>query len=192
MTQRKCTKYWNPWHKTWRHRLGWIQASLRQIGISTFLGGILGNDETSLIVIPFMLLRLPISVDRDTCPVKHTPCGNGVTSPIVLYKHNVPESLPPHGPGSLRSDRLQFTSSSVTELMTSDLSNTAINACYLENKMIVFIFQRTRHWGSPHWHVNVLLGLDESFQTGMLIYLNWSGSCSYKKVLDICWWHKLL
>ena len=90
------------------------------------------------------------------------------------------------GPRALRSDRQQFASRSMTELMTSDLSNTAINACYLENKMIQFVFFSGWVMGAAHhWHVNLLLGLDESVQTGMLIYLNWSGSCSYKKVLDI-------
>lgn len=32
MTQRKCTEYWNLWHKAWRHRLGLVQAILKQIG----------------------------------------------------------------------------------------------------------------------------------------------------------------
>ena len=83
-----------------------VQAILKQIGgINEFLvdagglgggGGwgvvVLGRDEPTPTVSPFLLLpNLPISADHDACSVKHTPCGNGVTSPIVLYKHNVPE-----------------------------------------------------------------------------------------------------
>lgn len=102
VTQRKCTEYWNLWHKAWRHRLGLVQAILKQIGgineVLADAGGpggrgvvILGRDEPAPTVSPFTLLPLPISADRDTCPVKHTPCGNCVPSPIVLCKHNVPE-----------------------------------------------------------------------------------------------------
>ena len=32
VTQRKCTEYWNLWHKAWRHRLGLVPAILKQIG----------------------------------------------------------------------------------------------------------------------------------------------------------------
>lgn len=108
VTQRKCTEYWNLWHKAWRHRLDLVQAILKQIGgIQWVLDGcrlagrggggcvgvvILGRDEPTPTVSPFLLLpNLPISADHDACSVKPTPCGNGVTSPIVLYKHNVPE-----------------------------------------------------------------------------------------------------
>lgn len=91
------------------------------------------------LVIPFHAASLSISADCDTCPVKHTSCENGVTSSIVLYKHNVPWFLLMIL-AYCKGDRLQFVSRSVTELMTSNLSNTAINACYLKNKMIQFVF----------------------------------------------------
>lgn len=133
----------------------------------------------------FMLFSLSIFVDCDTHPVKHTSCENGHLPNRTWSTQRT--LVPPDSPGSLWSDRLQFASRSTTELMTSDLSNTAINACYLGNKMIQFVFFSRWVIGSAHhWHVNLLLGLGESIQTGMLIYLNWSGSCSYEKVLGIC------
>ena len=109
---------------------------------------ILGRDEPTPTVSPFLLLPLPISADHDTCSVKHTPCGNGVTS--QLYCINTMFLSSPTGPSALRSDRQQFASGSVTELMTSDLSNAAINACYLENKMIQFVFFSGWVMGAAH------------------------------------------
>lgn len=55
ITHRQRTKYWNPWHQTWRHRLGSIQCILKQIDTSDVSGNpiILGNYEIPLIAIPF-------------------------------------------------------------------------------------------------------------------------------------------
>lgn len=54
--------------------------------------------------------------------------------------------------------------------MTSDLSSIAINACYLGNKMIQCVAFSWEVTGShQHWQTTLLLGPDESVQTGMLI-----------------------
>ena len=38
ITHRQRTKYWNPWHQTWKHRLGSIQCILKQIDTSDVSG----------------------------------------------------------------------------------------------------------------------------------------------------------
>lgn len=73
-----------------------------------------------------------------------------MVSPPQLYCINTMCLSSPVGPNALWSDRQQFASRSMTELMTSDLSNTAINACYLENKMIQFVFFSGWVMGAAH------------------------------------------
>lgn len=148
------------------------------------LAMILGSYGIPHVFIAFYLLHLRFILYMHTL-------WTGITSLTRLYKQNIPSFLLTvlaccgvtgcNLPAGQQLNWWQVTFLALQSVLVFGKQNDTV--CIFQGQVI---------GSSYHWHVNLLLGLHESVQTGMLIYLNWSRPCSYKKALDAIDSHKLL